>query len=156
MIETTDKDGKKTKTICFEQEQSAIYLILHRNLIIITNKIFLYASGARITKKKLKISDFFADYSKYEEKNKNFTAPITISNHVSFIDSSVYFSNYEHNMPAPVVGSFMRKVPFFGKMLVASQAIFVDNTSVDSRLMVLEDIKTRINNIMEHRNFPKI
>ena len=153
--EITNKDGKKKKFFSFDQEQSTLYWILFNTTICICGKIFLFASGARVTEKKLKISDFFADYVKYEEKNKNFRAPIMISNHVTFIDFSLYYSKYEH-MPSSLAGSFMRTIPFFGKILQAVQAIFVDNTSADTRLMTLKDIKTRINNIMEHKNFPKI
>ena len=94
--ETTSKDGKKTRNVSFDQEQSTIYWIAIRTMHAIFAKIFLFGTGARVTEKKLKISDFFADYGKYEEKNKNFRAPIMISNHVTVFDFALHTRSYKN------------------------------------------------------------
>ena len=153
--ETTDKDGKKIKNVSFDREQSTIYWICIRSMQAIFAKTILFATGARVTEKKLKISDFFADYGKYEEKNKNLRAPIMISNHVTVFDFAFFTQSYQDN-PSSLVLSFIRKVPFLGKIVEAQQGIFIDNKSSDNRLKSFRDIKTRINNIMDHKNFPHL
>ena len=152
--EVTDENGKKRKHYSFEKEQSTLYWNLLRGGICCSSKIMLFISAFWITKKKLKISDFFADYGKYEEKNKQYRAPIVISNHVTAID--MFFFMQEYDFPSFMAMQPVKNMPVIGTVAQAIQTIFINRKSQESKTKAMQDVKDRISNIMEHKNFPGI
>lgn len=112
------------------------------------------ATGIWTRKKKLKISDFFADYVKYEEKNKIYKAPITISNHITGIDYILYMQQFD--FPSLIVGATTRQAPFIGIVSEAMQCIFVDSYKAESKKKALEKTQVRLNDIMANKRFPRL
>ena len=152
--EVTDKDGKKKKITTFEEEQSSLYwMILGAGTSVIC-KSLVVLSGLWITKKKLKVTDFFADYGPYEEKNKKFRAPILISNHITGIDYVIYLSQYD--IISMLANSSTRDFPFIGKISETIQCVFCNRSSVEDKLRALEAVTTRIDNIMKFKRFPRL
>lgn len=152
--EVTNEDGTKRKVRHFDNEQSGIYWGLMRLGLSVLCKILIIVAGFWVNKKKLKISDFFADYGPYEEKNKKYRAPIMISNHVTAMDMLMYMQEYD--IPSFMAMYPVKKVPIIGTIAESIQTVFVNRKSQVAKMKSLQDVKDRIQNIMEHKRFPRI
>ena len=152
--EVTDENGKKRKNHIFEKEQSTLYWVLLRGGISFLCKLQLLVSAFWSTKKKLKVSDFLADYGKYEEKNKENKAPIMISNHITGMDYQFYTQEYD--MPSFMVVDLIKNFPLIGTGAESIQSIFLSKHSQEAKEKAVQDINDRVNELMEHRNVPRI
>lgn len=152
--EVTNEDGTKKKVRHFDNEQSEIYWGFMKAGLSILCKILMLVAGFWVTKKKLKISDFFADYGLYEEKNKKYRAPIMISNHITAMDMLMYMQEYD--IPSFMAMLPVKKTPIIGKIAESIQTVFVNRKSQAAKTKSLQDVKDRIQNIMEHKRFPRI
>ena len=152
--EVTDENGKKRKQYNFEKEQSTLYWVVHRAGVRCLSKFQLLVAAFWVTKKRVKVSDFFADYGKYEEKNKQYKAPIVISNHITLFDPLFFMQEYDS--PSFMAMHRLKNTPLVGFVCESIQTIFIDRTSQAAKEKAIQDVKQRISNIMEHKNFPGI
>ena len=124
VVETvTDENGNKKKIRHFETEQSEFYWRAINIGFSIGCRFCCKSAAYWFTWKKLKVSDYFADYGKYEEKNKTFKAPIIISNHSTGIDFVIHLMKYD--LPSFLAGNSTRAVPCIGDIAEAIQCVFI-------------------------------
>jgi len=102
----------------------------------------LYACGFySVEYKSLKISDLDETYPIHQEQ-KQTSAPIIISNHVSWADICLYMSCPE--CPSFLAKQSVERYPIFGPTAKALRAIFVKRESRDNKEGVMTQIKERI------------
>lgn len=108
-----------------------------------------------ITNKPLKVSDFLADYKNYEERNKGKVAPLLVSNHTTGLDTFIVGGRY-YLFFSVLAFKALQDIPFFGAFCIACQSIFISRTNKFSRDNALEEIKNRIDLILEGKPLPAL
>eukprot|EP00475_Leptophrys_vorax_P035282 TRINITY_DN5799_c0_g1_i9.p1 TRINITY_DN5799_c0_g1~~TRINITY_DN5799_c0_g1_i9.p1 ORF type:complete len:235 (+),score=60.60 TRINITY_DN5799_c0_g1_i9:31-735(+) len=68
-------------------------------------------------------------------------APVVVANHTAFFDGLFVFSQFT---PVVVAADFVRKLPVFGTLLTAAQAIFVNRDDKGDKNYVLNEMKRRV------------
>lgn len=99
--------------------------------------LLMFLGFGTVIRTKHSIFDFIPDYEPQQDLSK---APITISNHVSYLDMFYYLSHDVSLLSKRSVG----KSFFIGMFAVAKQCLFVDRSSEAERNTVMEKIQNRI------------
>jgi 1-acyl-sn-glycerol-3-phosphate acyltransferase len=68
-------------------------------------------------------------------------ARVVIANHTAFFDGLFVFSFFT---PVVIAADFVRKLPIFGTLLTAAQAIFVNRDDKGEKNFVLNEMKRRV------------
>jgi len=113
-----------------------------KNIARFFSRSGLYGCGFfSVVYKSLKISDLDETYPVSQEQ-KQLSAPIVISNHVSWADICLYMSCPES--PSFLAKQAVARYPIFGPTAKALGAIFVKRESRDNKEGVMTQIKERI------------
>jgi len=108
------------------------------------SRLCLYGLGFYYIKRvKLDIADFDPSYPKEKAANqKGNSAPIIVSNHVSFID--IFLQIYNPEVPSFVAKAAIKNYPIFGAGATALKTIFLQREDKDKRGDVFQQIRERV------------
>lgn len=152
--EVTDSKGDTKKNVSFEQVQSKNFMFIQRLMFRFFSRSLTLIAGISLTRKKQNVSDFFSDYVKYEEMQKDKVAPIIICNHSTPVDY-LFFLSIER--PASfLANSDMKNMPIYGMLSQTMQGLYVDRTNNNSKTQALEDIRIRAKDIEAGKDLPQI
>jgi lysophosphatidylcholine acyltransferase/lyso-PAF acetyltransferase len=132
-------------------EQPAAFIHWSKKVIRLTSRFTLLMTGfynIPVIVKKYKDV-----YSKLEFSKTSQTS-IIISNHVSYMDIIYYLSRSE--TPGFIAREETSQLPFIGTFARILQCLFLDRKSRDTRLDVLNSLKTRVEKIKGGLNYNNI
>lgn len=122
-------------------------------MYLISRPIIFTAGFTNFSRKQHKVSDFLADYIKYEEKLAGRRAPIQICNHFSLIDVFFHLSNF-NGLPCFLAMESVANMPVIGYVAKIIQAVFVKRGDPKSAQWTLDRITERCKLIMDGHDFP--
>lgn len=103
-----------------------------------------------ISKRKVKISDFIADYKPKSDPSEK--APINISNHSSWMDMFFYLMEDVSFLSKDEVS----RMPFVSMFAIARQCLFLDRSSTEDRDRIRDMIAERADRIKTHGDLPPL
>ena len=139
----------------YQDEQSKFYLYLDSLIRVFTQRFLRYSVGITDYKQiSHKVSEYFADYISYEEKQENVQAPIYVCNHQAACDIFVLQDIFPYVSFLAKIG--ITKIPGIGKICTIMQSLYIIRGNQDSAKIVSEEIKKRVDDIQAGKNFPSL
>lgn len=101
-----------------------------------------------------KISDYIADYQKYEKKANEVQAPISICNHNAGGDIFLLIDYFPYLSFLAKIG--ISKLSCIGSICTSLQSLYINRSGTDDGKNIVEDIQQRVDDIQSGKNFPSL
>lgn len=124
-------------------EQTPRFWFWQRACMYLISRPIIFAGGfTNFNRRQHKVSDFLADYTKFEEKLADKTAPIQVCNHFTLIDVFFHLVNFR-GIPSFLAMESVGSMPIVGYVAKIIQTVFVKRGNAASAQWTLDRITER-------------